>query len=267
MRGEGRQAMQRRSAAPAPARLTSGFSPIFPPRKIFTPSTALPSSLAGAPISPMSPTCACSRQTGRRAGQTGERAKRGRHGELWSSGGVGLAANAKTRLRRAAAGAATTTQPARRPPRRRPKEHQRPKQHQRQRQHPPGRRSWGSPSSACGPWRESPAAPPAGAPPAGRGSSSLPGPGGRTGSPCTTPGRAAGCLQRRGRGAGGPGAGRRRRRRVSGWEGGGVSWPACGHSMPPLTPHSHTTSLRSAAPTSVDGQPLEDGFRLQGSQV
>jgi hypothetical protein len=38
--------------------LTVGFSPMLPPRKILTPSTALPSSLAGAPISPMSPTCA-----------------------------------------------------------------------------------------------------------------------------------------------------------------------------------------------------------------
>ncbi len=35
-----------------------GFSPIVPPLNSRTPSTALPSSLAGPPINPMSPTCA-----------------------------------------------------------------------------------------------------------------------------------------------------------------------------------------------------------------
>jgi len=36
-----------------------GFSPMVPPLNNRTPSTALPSSLAGPPIKPMSPTCAC----------------------------------------------------------------------------------------------------------------------------------------------------------------------------------------------------------------
>jgi hypothetical protein len=36
-----------------------GFSPMVPPLNSRTPSTALPSSLAGPPIKPMSPTCAC----------------------------------------------------------------------------------------------------------------------------------------------------------------------------------------------------------------
>ena len=32
-------------------------------------------------------------------------------------------------------------------------------------------------------------------------------------------------------------------------------------------PSTHSRAPDSAAPTSVDGQPLEDGLRLQGSQV
>ena len=36
-----------------------GFSPMVPPLNSRTPSTAFPSSLAGPPINPMSPTCAC----------------------------------------------------------------------------------------------------------------------------------------------------------------------------------------------------------------
>mmetsp|Transcript_38908 Transcript_38908/g.97740 ORF Transcript_38908/g.97740 Transcript_38908/m.97740 type:complete len:206 (+) Transcript_38908:271-888(+) len=39
-------------------------SPMVPPTKIFTPSTPFPSSLAAAPISPMSPTCACPHELG-----------------------------------------------------------------------------------------------------------------------------------------------------------------------------------------------------------
>mmetsp|Transcript_1556 Transcript_1556/g.4231 ORF Transcript_1556/g.4231 Transcript_1556/m.4231 type:complete len:315 (-) Transcript_1556:1082-2026(-) len=43
---------------------SSGFWPIFPPSMILTPSTALPSFLAGAPIRPMSPTWACPHELG-----------------------------------------------------------------------------------------------------------------------------------------------------------------------------------------------------------
>mmetsp|Transcript_35128 Transcript_35128/g.55064 ORF Transcript_35128/g.55064 Transcript_35128/m.55064 type:complete len:241 (-) Transcript_35128:386-1108(-) len=43
---------------------SSGRSPTLPPRNMFTPGTALPSFLAGAPIRPMSPTCACPHEFG-----------------------------------------------------------------------------------------------------------------------------------------------------------------------------------------------------------
>ncbi len=44
-----------------------GFSPMVPPLNSRTPSTAFPSSLAGPPIKPMSPTCACTHKHSRLA--------------------------------------------------------------------------------------------------------------------------------------------------------------------------------------------------------
>lgn len=128
--------------------LTSGFSPILPPRKILTPSTAFPSSLAGAPISPMSPTWAC---TEREGGQGSRRTRVAGLSNMRKS-----CDRACTRARRGAEAGRL----AGRPP-------SLPKMRQSwRRRSTPAHTSWGSRSRGCARWRGCRAAPPAHEPPA-----------------------------------------------------------------------------------------------------